>query len=243
MGVIEKTYGGLFRFTLMLINPFKRRIIKTQCEVHQFINFQALNILRNDRYMDAFYFFSDYIAELNEGVVWADQDFKSIGHFYNPGKSRGLYGHKNALLLAEDYYEKAKKLWRANDINRAMFYLGAAVHLIQDVTIPQHANIRLLNNHRQYESFVKSCYKDKEEFRAEEGGVYLHSVEEYIRYNAKIAIKVYKKFYCVPDEEKRFFRITKFALPLAEKTTAGCFLLFYRDVGKKCRDAIHGVRI
>ncbi|MDK2809523.1 MAG: phospholipase [Petroclostridium sp.] len=233
MSVVEKTYGNLVRFTLMIINPFKKTIIKTQCKVHIFINMQALEILKNDNFEDAYYFFSDYAVDLNKGVVWADQDLKSIGHFYSPLKERGLYGQRNALSLAEGYYEKAKKYWKQNDINKAMFYLGATVHLIQDMTIPQHANIRLLDNHHQYEKFVQKVYNEADIFKATEGGVYLRSVEEFIRYNAKIAIKVYKKFHCVPQDRERFFRITKYALPLAEKTTAGCFLMFYRDVSRR----------
>lgn len=233
MRVVEKTYGNLFRFTLMVINPFKKAVIRTQCKVHVFINQQALEILKNDQYMDAYLLFSDYLRELNQGTVWADQDFKSIGHFYSPLKRRGLYGHRNALALAEEYYRKAKLYWRKCNALDAMFYLGATAHLIQDMTIPQHANIRLLDNHHQYEKFVHRTYDEVEIFKAEDGGVYLKSVEEFIRYNAKIAMKLHKKFHCVPENEERFYRITKYSLPLAEKTTAGCFLMFYRDAGRR----------
>ncbi|MGE4282545.1 MAG: zinc dependent phospholipase C family protein [Clostridia bacterium] len=233
MSIIEKTYGNLFKFTLMIINPFKKKVIRTQCKVHMFINFQALDIIKNDRFEDAYSLFSDYIYDLNRGAVWADQDFKSIGHFYSPLKDRGLYGHRNALSLAEKYYETSKDYWYKDDIAMSMFYLGATVHLIQDMTIPQHANIRLMDSHHQYEVFVQKTYQEIELFKAVEGGVYLKTVEEFIRYNAKIALKVYKKFHCVPQKDERFFRITKYALPLAEKTTAGCFLMFYKDAGKK----------
>ncbi|MCG8500568.1 MAG: zinc dependent phospholipase C family protein [Firmicutes bacterium] len=239
MGVVEKTYGNIFRFALMAINPFKKAIIKTQCKVHKFINVQALEILKNDRFDDAYLLFSDYIFELNEGVVWADQDFKSIGHFYSPSKERGLYGHHNALSLAEGYYDKAKHYWKEYDVCKAMFYLGATVHLIQDMTIPQHANIRLMDNHHQYEVFVIKVCNEADIFKASENGVYLKSIEEFISYNAKIAIKVYKKFHCVPENDKKFFRITKYVLPLAEKTTAGCFLMFYSDIGKIRRTMYH----
>ncbi len=217
----------------MLINPFKKAIIKTECEVHQFINKQALEILKNDKYEDAYLLFSDYIYELNQGVVWADQDFKSIGHFYSPIKKRGLYGHFSALYLAEMYYRRAKKCWIKHNTQGAMFYLGAVAHLIQDMTIPQHVNIRLMDSHRKYETFVKQTHEEVEIFKATEGGIYLNNVEDFIKYNAKIAIKVYKKFHCVPDAGEKFYRITKYILPLAEKTTAGCYLMFYRQMSKR----------
>ncbi|NMA65890.1 MAG: phospholipase [Clostridiaceae bacterium] len=233
MGTIEKSYGNLVRFTLMVINPFKKRVIRTQCKVHVFINTQALEILKNDGYEDVHSFFEEYSFYLNKGVVWADQDLKSIGHFYNPLKDRGLYGQYNALSLAERYYNNAINLWNKGEIEEAIFYLGASVHLIQDMTISQHANLRLLKDHRQYENFVKETHEDMEQYRASEGGIYLGRVEEFIRYNAKIAIKIYKKFHCVPEDKERFFRITKYILPLAEKTTAGCLLLFYRNIGRR----------
>ena len=39
-----------------------------------------------------------------------------------------------------------------------MFYLGAVCHLIQDITVPQHATGDLLNNHMQFENYVKLRY-------------------------------------------------------------------------------------
>ncbi len=233
VGRIEKSYGNLVRFTLLIINFFKKKLIRTQCKVHIFINMQALSILKNDGYEDAHSFFDDYSTHLNDGVVWADQDLKSIGHFYSPLKGRGLYGQYNALFLAEKYYKKAISFWHKGFVEDAIFYVGAAAHLIQDMTIPQHANLRLLNGHHQYEKFVQKTYEDMKQYKVSKGGIYLCSVDEFIKYNAKIAIKVYKKFHCVPEDEERFFRITKHILPLAEKTTAGCLLMFYRDIGKR----------
>ncbi len=216
----------------MMLNPFKKAVLIAQCKIHVLINMQALEILRNDNYEKAYHFFYNYISDLNKGVVWADHDFKNIGHFYNPRKQRGLYGHNNALLLAQDYYARAIGFWKENDNNKAMFYLGACAHLIQDMTIPHHANIRLLDDHHRYELYIQQIFRELDEYRAHEGGVYLKSIEELIKYNAKIAIKVYKKFHCVSNKEKKYFRITKYILPLAEKTTAGCFLMFYKESSK-----------
>lgn len=115
----------------------------------------------------------------------------------------------------------------------SMFYIGAALHLIQDVTIPQHVNIRLLEDHRQFENFVKRSYENVDAFQAHHGAYLLSSLENYMKFNARIALKIYKQFNHIKDDESRYYRITKCTLPLAQRTTAGAMILFYRQVKKR----------
>lgn len=230
--IVEKTYGNIFRYARGFVNPFKKIVIKTECTIHKYINYQALEILKNDHYLDAYEFFSDYIINLNKGVVWADQDLKSSGHFYNPVREKGLYGNTNALTLAEGYYSKALEYWENGESEMSMFYLGAAVHLVQDMTVPQHANIRLLDDHRQFENYIRKANMSTPNFSATHGGYYMDSIAEFIRCNARTAIKIFNRLKDIEDDEKRYFTITKFTLPLAQKTTAGCLMRFYRDTAK-----------
>lgn len=213
-----------------ITNPIKKSIVKTHCEVHKFINTSALDILRNDKYLNEYNFFKHYISEINKGTVWADQDYKSTNHFYNPDKKRGLYGRKSAMDLGVDYYSKAINLWKNGEFNKSMFYLGAALHIIQDMTIPQHANIRLLDNHRQYENYVKYTFKKLSDFNVDKGSYLLDSIEKYIKFNSRVAIKIYKKFKPVQKDEDRFFLVTRCSLPLAKRTTAGAMVMFYSDI-------------
>ncbi|NLZ91436.1 MAG: phospholipase [Clostridiales bacterium] len=233
MSFFETTYGHILSIVLGIANPVKKRIIKTECEVHRIINIQALKILKNDGYAEEYVFFSSYISDIGQGAVWADQDFKSSNHFYNPYKKKGLYGRKSAMDLGVEYYNKSIKLWREGKFNRALFYLGAALHIVQDMTIPQHVNIRLLDNHRQYETFVKRTFNHVRDFQVERGAYLLDSIEEYIRFNARIALKVHKRFKRITDDERRFHMVTKCALPLAKKTTAGAMVMFYNDIFSK----------
>ncbi len=230
---LENTYSKFLNSFRTVINPFKKALIVTECKVHKFINFQALEILKNDGFEDAYTFFSDYIAQINEGVFWADQNFRSMGHFYNPYTGIGLYGNRNAISLAVEYYDKALAYWKYGDLDKSMFFLGAAVHLVQDVAVPQHANIRLLDSHRRYENFIRRNYKRAKEFLADEKGYYyMHSISEAVKCNARCSIKIYSRLRNIKDQEKRFYVITKFILPLAQKSTAGCFIMFYKDVVK-----------
>ncbi|MEK6264234.1 MAG: phospholipase, partial [Clostridium sp.] len=73
---IEATYGKTLRGIMISVNPIKKKIMKTHCIVHKFINIQAIEILENKGYSEVNSFYKGYIKELNRGVTWADQDFK-----------------------------------------------------------------------------------------------------------------------------------------------------------------------
>ncbi len=232
MRILESTYGNFLQAAFTVLNPFKKAVIRTHCKVHKYINVQALEVLKNDGYHEEYNFFRNHIMPINDGTYWADQDFKSSGHFYNPHTKKGLYGRGNAADSGKEYYERALALWHIGEFDKAMFYFGAATHLVQDMTIPQHANIRLLDNHKQYETFVKRTYRYVRDFRAEKGSVLFDTIHEYIRFNARVAMKVYKKFRVIKESEQRYYRTARCTLPLAERTTAGCMVMFYKDIFK-----------
>lgn len=87
----EKIYQWILKSVFGFLNPFKKIIINTECQVHKHLNEKALIILKNDKYMNQYSFFNNFIEEINEGAVWADQDFKSSNHFYNPYKKKEDY--------------------------------------------------------------------------------------------------------------------------------------------------------
>jgi phospholipase C len=206
-----------------------RYLHSNEATIHKFINSQALKILKNDNLTECYSLFQKYIKEIDRGVRWADADFKNSGHFYNPNKKRGLRGRKNALSLAEDYYTIAVSAWD-EDVLKAMFFLGAAAHLVQDLTIPQHASGRLLKEHHKYEKYIKETYLNTPEYLAQNEGCYLKDVEEFVIHNATKAIKLNQKFKNIKDEQKRYYGLTKQILPLAQRTTAGLFYAFYSEV-------------
>jgi phospholipase C len=213
-------------------NPIKKRIIKTECEVHKFINKQGLVILKNDGYKDAFNFFSEHIKDINEGAVWADQDFKSSNHFYDPERDKGMFGRSNALKESEIYYEKAVNHYYNGDIHHAMFYLGASCHLVQDVTVPQHVNVNLLNRHRNYEQWIIKVYKQHDDFKVTGGGIYYTSIKKFVSYNSKNALAIYNKYHKEENINLRYYNIACRTISIAQKTTAGMFLKFYNCTKK-----------
>ncbi|MCQ1528153.1 zinc dependent phospholipase C family protein [Lutispora saccharofermentans] len=233
MSVVEKVYGRSFKTILWFAVPFKKYFVQTFCQVHMFINKRALEILKNDGHREAYEFFLQYLDEINKGVYWADQDFRSREHFYNPYTHRGLYGCKNSRQRFARYYGCAKVYWDSGDKEMAMTYLGAAVHLIQDSTVPQHGDIYLLKSHRRFEQWIKAVHDSFENYAAFQGGIYLENPYDYIERNAKDAIAIYRRYSLIERRRDRFYRIAGQIFPMAQRTTAGCFLNFYNEVGEK----------
>ena len=240
MSAIEKSYSYVYKKITRAANPFKKKIIKTECIVHKFINNQSLIILKNDGHMEVYNLMSRYIEEINEGAVWADQDFKSSNHFYNPNTRKGMYGSSNAKRECIAYYKRALMEYFRGDMKTSMFYLGAACHLIQDLTIPQHANIELLNNHRRYENWVIKMYKVHKKFKAYDSGIYLDSITDFVELNSKNALETYNLYTDIKNEHMRFYKITSNILVMAQRTTAGLMYDFFNDI--KRMKALQAVR-
>ena len=230
MLTLEKTYSFVYKNILKAVNPLKKRVIKTECIVHKAINNQSLYVIRNDGYNDVYSLMSTYIDDINDGAVWADQDLKSSNHFYSPKTKRGLYGNSNAKNECESYYNRALNEFVLGNIKESMFYLGAACHLVQDVTIPQHANVELLHNHRNFENWIIKMHRRFHRFKVFKGGIYLNSIGQYIELNSREAIKTHDKYSQIENEHVRFYKITSVILVMAQKTTAGVMVKFYYDM-------------
>lgn len=230
MSAIEKSYSYLYKRVVRAVNPLKKKVIKTECIVHKFINNQAIEILKNDGHDEIYDKLSEYIDDINEGAVWADQDFKSSNHFYNPNTKKGLYGNSNAKAECLNYYKRALKEYFQGNIKTSMFYLGAACHLIQDLTIPQHANVELLHSHRAYENWVIKMHNKQQQFKVKKDGIYLNSIEGYIYLNTHRALETHKKYSNITNEHMRFYKTTSVVLVMAQKTTAGLMYNFFYDL-------------
>lgn len=228
---IEKVYSRALTSTFKAVNPIKKTIIKTTCEVHIFIQGCAMDILKGRGYEDEYELFNKYILDINKGLVWADQDFKSYHHFYNPKIQKGKYGYEeNAMTVARNYYEKAIQYFEAEDYSKSMFFFGASCHLIQDLTIPQHAKGRLFDNHRQFEVYIKSNYTKIKRFKSHEPPIELNSIKKYADYNSIRALRVDQEFEDITDLNTKFYLTAVKCMHLAQRTTAGCMIMFFDDI-------------
>lgn len=229
---IENTYGRALRGVFFTINPIKKRIVKTHCTVHKYICVQSVQILGNRGYEEEYQFYRKHIRSLNAGATWADQDFKSSNHFYHYHSGVGLYGFSNALVECKKYYGSALNYMEAGDIDRAVFYLGAACHLVQDTTVPQHVNNKLLKNHRKFELWIISKLMTDYSFAEENDIKQYKTLDEYIKNNAVLANNTYIKNINIESVEDRYHKIATTIIKEAQKTTAGLMLNFYSEAKK-----------
>lgn len=231
MNSVEKACGRLISKTFKVINPIKKKIINTNCEVHLFIQDSALDILRENNYYEELEFYNSFKTYTNKGLIWADQDFRSYFHFYNPRYEKGMYGNSgNALTLVKSYYNNALYFISKDDYINGMAYFGALCHIIQDLTIPQHAKGQLLDNHKQFEDYVKLNYKKIKRFKTTGEPLVYNNVEEYVEKNAKSALRFDYMYKNINDSKSKFYLIACSAIGLAQKSTAGCMLMFFEDL-------------
>ncbi|MCB2291282.1 zinc dependent phospholipase C family protein [Clostridium sp. CS001] len=228
----ETTYGKTLKGLMVTVNPIKKRIMKTHCIVHKFINIQSIEILKNEGYSEVNSFYKGYIKELNNGVTWADQDFKSSNHFYHHLKGTGLYGFSNALTEFGKYYKTALRFVEAGDIKQGLFYFGAACHLVQDATVPQHVNNKLLKSHRNFELWIISKLMSDYSFPILNEIIEHEDIKDYIKNNALFANETYIAYANIQDKEDRYKKISTLIVQRAQKTTAGLMLNFYNDIKK-----------
>lgn len=229
---LEETYGSAMRRLMYALNPIKKKFLKTYCTVHKFINIQAVGILQNEGYDEEQKFFKKYIKPLNDGATWADQDFKSSNHFYHYSKGKGLYGFSNALTEFKKYYNKAVFYAEAGDMLNSLFYFGAACHLIQDATVPQHVNNKLLKSHRRFELWIISKLMSDYSFLAQNGIKRYEDPEDYVKKNAAFSNSIFMKYINIADRNERYGKVSPAILKEAQRTTAGLMLDFYNKIHK-----------
>ena len=227
---IERTYGSALRGVFYAVNPLKKKLLKTYCTVHKFIIIQALEILKSDGFEEEYDFFKKHVGFVNEGATWADQDFKSSNHFFHFSKGKGLYGFSNALTECQNYYNISLAYINEGNIPKAMFYFGAACHLVQDVTVPQHVNNKLLKSHRRFELWIISRLLSDYSFMADSGTIRYKGLDSYIVNNAFLANNTYLKNISNKNIEERYQIVASTILKAAQRTTAGFMVDYYEAI-------------
>lgn len=92
-------------------------------------------------------------------------------HLHNHWTHRGrqyLFG-PSAASNAEEAFEKAIGFWKAQDRGNAIYWLGAALHLVQDSCVPQHGWFGIGTYHSDYERWV---LQNQDGLAVGSGGIY-----------------------------------------------------------------------
>lgn len=199
------------------------------CATHVLCNRQARLILQNDGNIAAAGLLEAYRRELDLGVCWPDSGWGSLHHFYHAKTGSGLLGRTPADVVTRRYFSRALKLWRQGYHSKAMFFLGAVTHLLQDVCQPHHVNGSWGSGHHHYEKWVQAR---REEYVVRGKGIY-QKFREPARWLKHCARKSFEMFELVDEmsNSKCYHQATESLLPLAQRITAGFWLNFLVQAG------------
>jgi len=150
---------------------------------HQFIFRQAKEILRNDGYTRIADFLNSldpysgltYLEIMIKGSEEHDTLIEARQHYMDPMDHKGLnlLGYqKSAGTLSQERFKAAVSYWQSGDHYNAMYNLGWATHLLQDVNVPHHAWTTYLYGHSNYEGWADS---NKYSYAVYSGGIYSFS--------------------------------------------------------------------
>jgi len=161
-----------FLLITMLTMPFNVNLVVAYKSgtnaTHQFIFEQARTILRNDGYvsyeefLDSVEPFSGltYLAIMIKGSDENDALIAAREHYLDPMDHKGLLllgsYQKSAGTLCQERFNEAVAQWQNGNYYNAMYNLGWAAHLVQDVCVPHHAWTTYSNWHSEYEDWVKN---------------------------------------------------------------------------------------
>jgi len=166
--------------------------------------------------------FSPYHRWLKKGLLWADQGWKNAGHFYcRPDHQESLW--PNAAAECQLYFNKAVDLYACNKA-KSMFYLGAALHIVQDMCVPHHAVGAVFDGHREFEKWAGNNWQHY----APRTGSYLPFTHpaQWIAHNARLSAPLYTLVSLEAGaDEVSFAAAAAVLIPLTVATTAG-FLEF-----------------
>lgn len=194
---------------------------------------QAYDVLCQDDKEDVAAYFRFYDAWLKKGLLWADQGWKNVCHYFFDSAKPGVIFRPGADTECQYYFNKAVTACQQN-IPKGMFYLGAAIHLVQDMCVPHHAVGAIFDGHQEFERWTG---KNLHYFNTKQSGIYMPFTHpnQWIVYNVARS----SSYYSLVSKGKRcseesYFEAAGKLLPLTVYTTAG-FLEFSKTVLQHAR--------
>ncbi|WP_041313775.1 zinc dependent phospholipase C family protein [Heliomicrobium modesticaldum] len=218
------------RWLLVSASPVQDRVGGLAAVTHDFCINQAKEILRNDGFEAEARQVAYYQSQMIEGVAFVDQSWRNVAHYYNPVSKKGLFGGPSAVTEIERYFRRAVKLYQEKKEARAMFFLGAACHFVQDLCVPHHAVGAIFSGHREFESFAEEKRYD---YAVAFGGDYADHKKpaEWVDENARVA---YDHFTAVSGRNTAsIHQAMMVLLPLAQRTTAGFVKYFFDTLSRE----------
>lgn len=191
---------------------------------HNICNQQAVQIMKSDGWYSEAGFLSKNLDQIDMGTSWADINCRGFSHCYNPVTKRGYFNCPSAVEECRKYFDLAKSSFIKHRYGRAFFYLGAAVHLVQDLCVPHHSHNVIFNGHQRFEKWTEAHV---ENYLVSSHGLYNSAIKdpgEWVIKNAQASFDLFSftKNTLITD----YHEAAKAMFPRAQKTSAGFFLFF-----------------
>ncbi len=159
-------------------------------------------------------------------------------HYYNPENGLGaFYFFRSAKQKAEEYYNLALENWRNKKYEDSVYNLGRAMHMVQDVTLPQHTynGVEALLNQEGYANWLDRHFN---EYKVESGATYnVTNIGNLVHSNAATSHPLLKyvdglnPWWIFPIFTKdNYPKATTTLLPLAQKTGAALIYKYANDI-------------
>ncbi|NLZ92824.1 MAG: hypothetical protein GX922_02210 [Firmicutes bacterium] len=193
---------------------------------------------------------SNYINILAEGTRAADVPFSrgyicTLWHFHHPWSHKGYLTNKSSADVTAGLFDTAAKLWQEGKKEEAVFQLGRALHLLQDIFIPHHSGITAVKGHGDLEKWLTDnwkrykiesggCYHWSEKFCDADGNChYVNSDKPYdwIDYGSHLSLPWFNEFFADNKyNEDTFEQAAKLIVPHVLKFSAGFIHLFFSQL-------------
>lgn len=193
------------------------------CLTHKTCNIKALTLIKENGCSAVASILEENLIPLQQGVTWADLEFKNINHFFNPTTRKGLWRFSPAVYDFSVYLAKSCRLAKNKDLTNSFFYLGAAAHLLQDMSVPHHVCGYLFNGHKNFESWVQTHHN---EFTSPQVELIPIKKPLDLLFNNAIAATDFMSYVNEDATTSTYFTAAQNLLPIAQSSSASLFEWF-----------------
>ncbi|WP_407308882.1 zinc dependent phospholipase C family protein [Desulfosporosinus sp. SB140] len=216
--IIGQTLGTITKMFLAPVAPLQY-FLDSPGLTHGHCLEQAYISLENDGKASVSQMLRPYHPLLSKGLFWADRGWKNVNHFYSHADRRGRIHWPGATAECQFYFNKALYYF-PHDIPKSMFFLGAALHLVQDMCVPHHSLGIIFDGHKEFETWAtQHCDK----FKATKGQylTFTHTIQ-WIEHNARISETLFPLVALSKGaSESSYLKAAETLIPLTIATTAG----------------------
>lgn len=224
---INQTLGKVTKMLLAPVGPLQY-FLDSPGVTHIHCLEQAYNALEHDGKENIAIFFKKHHQSLKNGLFWADRGWKNVCHYYQKPGRKDILQWPGATGECQYYFNRAFSIFSKDSI-KGMFYLGAALHLVQDMCVPHHSLGIIFDGHKEFETWAT---RNWHRFITT-SGLYLpfeHPVQ-WIDHNANSSAPLYPYVSLSQGcSESSYEKAAEKLIPLTIVTTAGFLDFAYHQL-------------